>query len=93
MSGRPCWGVWGGAGGAARGARGWLSTRLAQPSRSAPQAATDAPPLNPDPLPPPSNRILRQVAGGSEKGLQAEVLKRDFSQQVRAMAARTGAGT
>lgn len=37
-------------------------------------------------------KILRQVASGSEKGLQAEVLKRDFSREVRNVAARTGAG-
>jgi hypothetical protein len=48
----------------------------------------------PRPRPPPrhARRILRQVASGSEKGLQAEVLKRDFSREVRNVAARTGAG-
>lgn len=38
-------------------------------------------------------KILRQITAGTEKGLQAEVLKRDFSREVRQMAARTGAGT
>ena len=37
-------------------------------------------------------RILRQVTTGNEKGLQEEVLKRDFSREVKNMAARTGAG-
>jgi hypothetical protein len=44
------------------------------------------------PATPHPTRILRQVASGSEKGLQAEVLKRDFSREVRNVAARTGAG-
>ena len=38
-------------------------------------------------------KILKQVTAGNEKGLQAEVLRRDFSQQVRAVQTRTGAGT
>lgn len=33
------------------------------------------------------------MTSGNEKGLQAEVLKRDFSQQVRHVQTRTGAGT
>jgi len=45
------------------------------------------------PRPPSTRRILRQITAGTEKGLQAEVLKRDFSREVRQMAARTGAGT
>jgi hypothetical protein len=40
----------------------------------------------------PARRILRHVSAGSEKGLQAEVLKRDFSREVRNVAAKTGAG-
>jgi ceramide synthetase len=36
-------------------------------------------------------KILRQVTAGDEKGLQAEVLKRDFSAKVRQVQARAGA--
>lgn len=36
-------------------------------------------------------KILRQAYQGSEKGLQAEVLKRDFSREVNKVATRTGA--
>jgi hypothetical protein len=64
----------------ARPHRPWaLATRL-----------TMRPPARP--ATPHPTRILRQVASGSEKGLQAEVLKRDFSREVRNVAARTGAG-
>ncbi|KAI8474949.1 MAG: TLC domain-containing protein [Monoraphidium minutum] len=37
-------------------------------------------------------KILRHVTAGNEKGLQAEVLKRDFSREVGNVAAKTGAG-
>lgn len=53
------------------------------------QRPTPSRPPHPHPLP---CRILNQVATGNEKGLQAEVLKRDFSREVGGLQAKTGAG-